>query len=87
MQNMFLTDAERNAFIGLEKPKLQIDWLRKHGIPHMVNHKGEPVVLKAYVCKLLGYDEAVKAKRAGPNEKALLKHLGANNGAQKTKNP
>jgi len=31
---------------GYRKPSKQIEWLRKNGIPHIVNAAGRPVVLQ-----------------------------------------
>ena len=40
----FLTPAELEQLTGYVKPSKQIEWLRRHGVPHFVNAAGRPVV-------------------------------------------
>ena len=40
----FLTPVELRELTGYIKPSKQIEWLRRHGVPHLVNRFGRPVV-------------------------------------------
>lgn len=41
----FLTAAELQQLTGYVKSSKQIQWLTRHGVPHLVNAAGRPVVL------------------------------------------
>ena len=40
----FLTPADLRQLTGYTKPSKQIEWLRRNGVPHLVNARGHPVV-------------------------------------------
>jgi len=46
---MFLTDAELATLTGRKLKRLQIEALRKMGVPFLVNACGKPVVTKAAI--------------------------------------
>ena len=43
---MIFEPAQIINLTGYRKPSKQIEWLRKNGIPHIVNAAGRPVVLQ-----------------------------------------
>jgi len=45
---MFLTDEELFVLTGYRRPKLQIEQLRRMGVPHWVNALGRPIVRRDF---------------------------------------
>lgn len=56
---MIFEPAQIIDLTGYRKPSKQIEWLKRHGIPHLVNAAGRPVVLQ-------GSPEDVKQRLAAP---------------------
>lgn len=48
-EDMFLTEAQLVRLTGRKLKSKQIEWLRHHAIPHLINATGHPVVTKAAI--------------------------------------
>lgn len=52
---LMLTDAEVAELTGINRGRqAQIDWLKANRIPHLVDAKGRPKVLRATIEAILG---------------------------------
>jgi hypothetical protein len=76
---MFLDDEELTKLTGYKRKSSQIDWLRKNGIKHLVNGLGEPLVTQKQLDEILCSGKT-KSHRTEPDEQALKKLLGLDNG-------
>jgi arsenate reductase-like glutaredoxin family protein len=76
---MFLTTDDIERLTGYIAHKKQARWLREHGIKHMVNRYGQPLVTQKQIEDILETTPSAKIKqRIAPNEAALKQIMGLN---------
>ena len=58
---MIFSPSQIEELTGYRKPSKQIEWLKRNGIPHIVNAAGRPVVLQ----DLATWQRAISVPRLG----------------------
>jgi hypothetical protein len=73
---MFLTIEDIERLTGYKVYANQAQWLRTHGIKHMQNRYGQPLVTQKQIEEILESAPEKAKQRIQPDEAALKKSMG-----------